>query len=201
MKVIAFDVFGTLFDLGGVPIPELQAYQKHLREFRESGEWKPLSFPESWERLPAFEDSASGLRVLRFNYFVCTCSNAPLGLQAKLFKHAHMSVDAFIPLELGQTFKTNPKAYMMICDVLGVEPKDVLMVTANEHFGDLEASQALGMTPCLIRKYPSLESTWRLFQLLTEARAGAKAERQPKNIAQSEEEYLAIQRLQTWATQ
>lgn len=149
MKVIAFDVFGTVFDLSSACKDDLRAYANHISK----PEWTPLALPKAWENLPPHIDSAQGIEMLRERYCVVTCSNGPLGLLAKMSKNAKISWDAIIPLELNKVFKPNPKAYMTICEVLGVAPEDVTMVTANRHFGDLEASSALGMKSQLIRDY------------------------------------------------
>lgn len=147
IKVIAFDLFGTVFDFAGIPREEIKGYVKQLR----LPTWQPLELPEHWERLPTYPDSVEGINRLRSKFMVVTCSNAPLGLSAKLCKNNGVQFDAIIPLELNRVYKTNPKAYLTICDVLGVLPEEVMMVTANKDFGDLEASAALGMTPKLIR--------------------------------------------------
>ncbi len=147
IKVIAFDVFGTVFNLGGVNTQEVRNYVKHIHQ----EPWKPLTLPKSWETLPAHPDSAEGIRLLRQKYIVVTCSNGPLGLLAKLSKFNGISWDAIIPMELNKVFKPKPEAYMTVCQVLGVSPQEVLMVTANEKFGDIEASQKLGMQAALIR--------------------------------------------------
>ncbi len=147
IKVIAFDVFGTVFDLSSVPKQEKIDYITHIRK----PEWSPLVLPKSWETLPAHPDAAEGIRLLRHDYYVVTCSNGPLGLLAKLSKHNKIEWDAIIPLELNKVFKTNPRAYLTVCEVMGVQSQEVMMVTANKSFGDIEASSALGMTPMLIR--------------------------------------------------
>lgn len=147
MTVIAFDTFGTVFDLSGVDRQDIRDYAHHIRQ----PEWSPLHLPASWEKLPAHPDSREGIERLRQRFMVVTCSNGPLGLLAKLSKHNGISWDAIIPLELNRVFKTNPRAYLTVCEVMGVEPSDVLMVTANKDFGDIEAAHALGMQAQLIR--------------------------------------------------
>lgn len=151
IKVIAFDVFGTVVDMSGVPPHEQRDYGRHLRDYYANRVWKPLSFPKSWETIPAHPDSADGIARLREKFIVVTCSNGPLGFLAKLLKHNKISMDAIIPLEMNHVFKTNPAAYLTVCEVLDVKPEEVAMVTANETFGDLEASGVLGMRPILIR--------------------------------------------------
>lgn len=147
IKVVAFDVFGTVVDFTSVDRQEVRAYVDHIRK----PTWEPLRLPESWEHLPAHPDSAEGIARLRTKFTVVTCSNGPLGLLAKLSKNAGIQWDAVIPLELSRCYKPNPHAYLTVCDVLDVQPADVLMVTANETFGDLEASRSLGMQAQLIR--------------------------------------------------
>jgi len=147
IKVIAFDIFGTIFDLSKVNKQEIREYVRDIRK----PEWTPLSLPKSWETLPAFTDAKEGIDRLKQKYIVVTCSNGPLGLQIKLCKFNSIGFDGHIPLELNKVYKTNPKAYMTVCEVLDVEPEQVMMVTANRDFGDLEESEALGMSPMLIR--------------------------------------------------
>lgn len=154
-SLIAFDVFGTVFDLSGVDRAEIAGYIRHIRE----PHWMPLELPKHWERLPAHPDAAEGIERLRSRYMVVTCSNGPLGLLAKLSKHNRISWDAIIPLELGQVFKPNPAAYLVMCNALDLPPSEVVMVTANRTFGDLEAASALGMQTRLIRDPSSELST------------------------------------------
>ena len=148
IKVIAFDVFGTVFDLSGVERSEIKDYADHIRK----PEWSPLNLPESWKTLPAHPDAAEGISKLRERFMVVTCSNGPVSLLTELSKHNQISWDMIIPIELNKVYKPNHKAYLTICEVMGVHPDEVLMVTANEYFGDLEASKEVGMSSILIRK-------------------------------------------------
>ncbi|WP_417459082.1 hypothetical protein [Kordiimonas sp.] len=164
VKVIAFDVFGTVFDFADVPREEVRDYADQLRR----PEWSPLQLPKSWETMPAHSDSMAGVARLREIATVVTCSNGPLGLQAKMSKRAGIVWDAIIPLELNKVYKTDPRAYMTVCEVLDVAPENVLMVTANEKFGDLEASRALGMQAVLIRGDSEIQTIldlWDIFLL------------------------------------
>lgn len=147
IKIIAFDVFGTVVDLSGVDREEVKAYAHHIRQ----PVWSPLVLPESWEHLPPHPDSVVGLQWLRKKYIVVTCSNAPLGTMAKLSKNAGLQWDAIIPLELNKVYKPNQKAYYTVCQVFNVKPENVLMVTANKDFGDLEGAKSIGMQSVLIR--------------------------------------------------
>lgn len=147
IKVIAFDCFGTVFDMSGVRREELVDYANHIRKPL----WSPLHLPKSWEYMPAHPDASYGLAMLREKFLVVTCSNGPLGLLARLSKNASIEWDAIIPLEMNRVFKPDLLAYLTVCQVLDVDASEVMMVTANKTFGDLEASAKLGMTPQLIR--------------------------------------------------
>lgn len=165
MKVLAFDVFGTIVKLDGVPREEIKAYVDHIRK----PTWTPLELPRSWETLPAFDDVAENILRLRVaGYFCVTCSNAPLGLQAKLMSYNGISFDALIPLEMCKAYKTNPRCYWLVCDVLGVKPEDVTMITGNKTFGDIEASRSIGMNAMLIRQPDGLNGMNDLAKALRE---------------------------------
>lgn len=147
IKVIAFDVFGTLVKLDGVPEEERKAYWNHIHK----PEWSPLELPDSWGKLVAFSEVADAIDRLREDFMVVTLSNGPLGLQARILKNNDISVDAIVPLEIARVFKPNQSAYLAASEILGIPPENFLMVTANEKFGDLEASKSIGMQSQLIR--------------------------------------------------
>jgi HAD superfamily hydrolase (TIGR01493 family) len=152
LKVIAFDVFNTVVQFAHVPLEEKKAYADHIRE--NDGvtyPWKPLRLPESWEHLPAYPDSAEGLACLRERYTVVTLSNGPVGLLAKLSKRNGLAWDLITPLEARQVYKPNTEAYLYLCDVLDVRPDEVMMVTANEKFGDIGSAAKIGMAVRLLR--------------------------------------------------
>lgn len=155
IKVIAFDVFGTVFDLSQVQKNEIKEYIRHIKQ----DEWQPLTLPKSWEDLQAHPDATEGLTRLRSKYMVVTCSNGPLGLLAKMSKNNRIEWDAIIPLELNKVYKTNPAAYMTVCEVLDVKPSEVMMVTSNKDFGDLEVSASLGMKPQLVDRHEGTSPT------------------------------------------
>jgi 2-haloalkanoic acid dehalogenase type II len=147
-KLIAFDLFGTVFDLSGVDRSEVRAYLDHIRKT----EWSPLELPRSWESLPAFPDAMEGLTRLRRIAMVVTMSNAPAITQAQLLENSNgATFDDLFRLERYHVYKPKPRAYMALCVNYEMDPADILMVTANEKFGDLEAARALGMQAQLIR--------------------------------------------------
>ena len=147
IKVIAFDCFGTVFDLSGTPKDEIRDYIRQVRR----PEWAPLDLPESWNDLKAFPDSAEGIAKLRENYIVVTCANGPLGMLARMAKQNGIEFDAVIPLELQKAYKPDPRTYLSVAEIMGVEPGEVLMVTGNEGSPDLIVPKELGMQVQRIR--------------------------------------------------
>lgn len=149
VKVVAFDVFGTVIDMSSVAKDDLRSYARHVRE----EQWEPLFLPSYWTTLPAHPDSADGIRMVREKGYYCvTCSNAPAGFLAKLSRHNGIQWDAIVPLELNRVYKPKPESYLTVCQVMGCNPRDVMMVTANKDFGDIEGSLAVGMTPFLLER-------------------------------------------------
>lgn len=148
VRVVLFDLFGTLVDFSGVPRDELRAYADHIRK----PEWSPFRPPESWATLKAFPDVRAGLSRLYFrDRRPVILSNCPSRMADRIVQRNNLHFNDIIQLAAARVFKPNPRAYQAACDVLDVEPGECLMVTANEHFGDLEQSRALGMQACLIR--------------------------------------------------
>jgi len=149
LKVIAFDVFGTVVDMSGVPREELQAYGDHIRK----PEWSPLVLPESWKKLPAFPDAAAGIEMLRTRFKVVTCANGPAPLLQAIFDHNEIDVDLIVPMERLQVFKPSRQAYLWACAAAGAHPSECMMVTANvPGLGDLDVARSLGMQAQSIRQ-------------------------------------------------
>jgi 2-haloalkanoic acid dehalogenase type II len=152
IRVIAFDCFGTVFDLKTAPRAEVQAYLRHIAEFSYS----PLTLPTSWNNMPAHPDAREGIARLRKKFWVVTLSNGPLRTLMPMSVNAGIDWDAMIPLELVHAFKPKPEAYLTVPLVCGTYPDEVLMVTANERLGtyphgDLEYARNCGMQSVLIR--------------------------------------------------
>ena len=152
MKVIAFDLFGTVFDLSGVDRREIAAYINHISK----PEWSPLELPQSWEDLPPFWDARGGIERLRKKFVVVTCSNAPLGFTTRLLKNADIHFDAITPLEMVKAFKPDARCYLLPGHSQGVYWGDCHMVTGNARLGrnpkgDHQYAAEQGITGHLIR--------------------------------------------------
>lgn len=152
IKLVAFDVFGTLLNMGSVPREELEAYGRHIAQ----PVWAPLRLPDHWIGLPPFPDVWPGLIQLSMVVpTVVTLSNAPLRFQRALWAFNEREgayIDEVVPLEVAQVFKPHQDAYRALLRMFPeYAPDECLMVTANERFGDLEGARSVGMRAMLIR--------------------------------------------------
>lgn len=172
VKLIAFDVFGTLLDMRGVPSWQILCYL----ETCVARPWRPLELPVSWNAIPLFADVEDGLEELSASCRLTTMSNAPMRLQCEALPYA--SLDHF---ELRHAYKPDPSAYLQFLNA--AMPKfglrsamEVVMVTANPTFGrygfgDLEMARMFGMQAKLIRT-PECPDLFALSKWLQEETAG-----------------------------
>lgn len=152
LKLITFDIFGTLVDMSETPRDEIREYLEQCCDPR----WRPLDLPESWANLKAFPDAAEGMRRLGGKYKISTCSNAPYRLALDILCKNSLAFDYITDLEDIRRFKPHPDCYLHACAVAGVEPHEAMMVTANPTFGpypfgDIQIAGAIGMRTRLIR--------------------------------------------------
>lgn len=150
-SVIAFDLFGTVFQADTVPHEEKVSYVKQVRS---EGPWQPLRLPASWRRLIPFSDSKIGIQILRDNAIVCvTLTNLPVDYVVDMSQRAGISWDFIVPLQFGKVYKPNPLCWDMLREAFPyiTDPQRFLMVTGNKNAGDLEAAKAAGMQAQLIR--------------------------------------------------
>ncbi len=159
IRAIFFDVFGTLLDMSSVQATEegraeLRAYGEHLAEFQRTGVYKPLVLPERWKELPVFPDVKEGIARMRIlnNYMVYlyTFSNGPTELTDAALVKGGVNI-ASLKVSAARGFKSVQWIYPWACGTMRCAPSECLMVTANEHFGDLEGARACGMQAQLIR--------------------------------------------------
>ena len=167
LKVIALDLFGTVFDMAGVPRDEIRAYLNQCVD----PVWRPLELPESWKKLEPFPDAREGLSRIGAEYHIATCSNAPFSFQLPLFLDNMLTYSGLVGLEQIERYKPHPACYLHACEYMGVEPHEAMMVTANPTFGpypfgDLEIAGAIGMQTQLIRNPGCPQTIIELAELL-----------------------------------
>lgn len=166
--VIAFDLFGTVFDASAVDPEEARAYVRHVRN--NAIEWLPLLLPPSWSSMPAHADSVEGLKRLRTSgYKVVTCTNWPRYQIEAASNHAGIHWDHMVLLERYRVYKPSLVAYAAIAQELGVRSDQVLMVTANKGAGDDTEPARIGMPSALIRHMgtpATIIDLWRTLEKL-----------------------------------
>jgi HAD superfamily hydrolase (TIGR01493 family) len=150
IKCIAFDCFGTVFDMSGVSREEIKAYVAHVRK----DDFTPFEFPKSWWQLKAHHDSKEGINMLQSSGFLCVAlSNGDCNLIDEISERNGFDFDYLIDLAgRHRVYKPNVDAYRTIEKDLGYKPEETLMVTANPTFGDVEGSAAIGMSSQVIRQ-------------------------------------------------
>ena len=163
IRCIAFDCFGTVFDMSTVPRDEIKAYVDHVRK----NDFSPFRFPQSWWNLKCHPDAADGINKLQQAGFVCvTLSNGSVELLEQVSLNGGIIWHHFVDLMVHGVYKPHQDAYRTIEKDLGFRPSECLMVTANPTFGDLEGAAAIGMKSQVIRHgFP--ETIVELANLLT----------------------------------
>ncbi len=145
-------------------------YQPSMEEVRSGRrEWAPLDvlhreslervlarhglvgLPESdldgltlaWHRLDPWPDAVAGTARLARRYTVGTLSNGNTALLEDLARHGALSWRAILGAETARAYKPLPQAYLRNVELLGLEPKQVMLVAA--HNADLHAAAAAGL--------------------------------------------------------
>lgn len=148
IKCIAFDCFGTVFDMSNVEKEEIKNYVNHVRK----NNFTEFEFPQSWWNLKAHPDSAQGIRTLQSAGFSCIAlSNGSLALLSSISYKNNIYWNHIVDLVSEKVYKPHVDAYKTIEKCFGFKPEQTLMVTANPTFGDIEGSSAIGMKSQVIR--------------------------------------------------
>lgn len=149
VKLVMFDLFGTVIDMEGARYEDLKAYEDHIKN-----PWAPLTLPEEWLELPPYSKNFDFINWnIKYKIPVVTLSNAPASFQIKYLTKWDLSFSSITPLELFERFKPDLFVYQMAAKLYGVPHENCLMVSGNKHFGDIEAAQKLGTQSCLINRH------------------------------------------------
>lgn len=163
ITTIAFDCFGTVFDMSGIPDEEIRDYVRHVK----SGSFEPYHFPPGWHELKAHDDASAGIAMLRSAGFKSvTLSNGSVTLLEGVSRANGIHWDHITDLEAHRAYKPSPEAYLALLDQTGVSPSATMMVTANPGFGDIEGSRSVGMLPQVIRRENAPETIIDLASML-----------------------------------
>ena len=101
-----------------------------------------------WHRLEPWPDAVPGMSRLREQYILASLSNGNVALLVNMAKRAGLPWDCVLSSELARHYKPYPEVYLLAAQLLGLEPRQVMMVAA--HNGDLLAAQAVGMRTAFV---------------------------------------------------
>lgn len=96
-----------------------------------------------WHRLEPWPDSVEGLSRLKKRFIISTLSNGNVALLTNMAKRAGLPWDFIFSAELVRRYKPDPETYLMVPDLLGLRPDQVLMVAA--HPNDLRSARENGL--------------------------------------------------------
>ena len=102
----------------------------------------------AWHRLDPWPDSPPGLGRLKAKFIIGTMSNGNVALMTNMAKYAGLPWDCILGAELAQAYKPDPKTYLTGVELLGLEPRQVMMVAA--HQSDLRAAAAVGLKTAFV---------------------------------------------------
>lgn len=103
-----------------------------------------------WHRLDPWPDSRRGLAALKRRFVLATLSNGNIALLTNMAKYARLPWDCVLSAELAGHYKPDPEAYLTAVRLLGLEPRQVMMVAAHAY--DLHAAAALGLRTALVER-------------------------------------------------
>lgn len=163
VECVAFDLFGTVYDLSKTPKQEIRDYIDHVRKLQ----WSPLTLPHSWLDLKLHPDSTDGIRLIAQKYKVVSCSNAPYEFTRDLLIRSGLDgLMEITDIAANQCYKPHPDAYKAICQQFPFQPEQVLMVTGNAGSPDVDGARAIGMQAVLIRQPGTPQTIVELAELL-----------------------------------
>ncbi len=102
----------------------------------------------AWHRLSPWPDTVTGLTELRKRHILTTLSNGGIGLLTRLARAAGMRFDCILSSELADSYKPDPRVYLLPAAYFDVRPNQVLMVAC--HPGDLEGARRAGLRTAFV---------------------------------------------------
>jgi len=101
-----------------------------------------------WHRLAPWPDVVEGLLRLKRRFIIGTLSNGNIGLLTRMAKNAGLPWDVILGAESARAYKPLPEAYRRNCEVLNLQPAEVMLVAA--HNDDLAAAAAVGLRTAFV---------------------------------------------------
>ena len=102
----------------------------------------------AWHRLDPWPDAPAGMVRLKARFIIAAMSNGNVALMTNLARFAGLPWDCILGAEPARAYKPDPKTYLTGVELLGLQPREAMMVAA--HPGDLQAAAALGLQTALV---------------------------------------------------
>ena len=102
----------------------------------------------AWHRLDPWPDAVAGLQRLKQHYIIGTLSNGNVALIVNMAKFSELPWDVVLGAEIARHYKPQPEAYLRSAEILGLEPKECMLVAA--HNGDLAAAGHCGFQTAFV---------------------------------------------------
>ena len=103
-----------------------------------------------WHRLHPWNDSVNGITRLNARFITATLSNGNVSLLTNMAKFAKLPWSCILSAELFKHYKPDDEVYKGAANILGLEPKEVMMVAA--HKSDLLAAKSNGLVTAYINR-------------------------------------------------
>ena len=104
----------------------------------------------AWHRLDPWPDTLLGLARLKALAVVAPHSNGHVALLLDMARRAGLPWDLILGAETAGAYKPEPRSYLRNAELVGLPPRDVMMVAA--HNGDLHAAAGVGMRTAFVRR-------------------------------------------------
>jgi len=104
----------------------------------------------AWHRLAPWSDAVRGLTRLKRRYCIGTLSNGNVAILVDMARHARLPWDCIISAELFRHYKPDPEVYLGAADLLGLAPREVMLVAAHKY--DLAAARKCGLKTAFVRR-------------------------------------------------
>jgi 2-haloacid dehalogenase len=102
----------------------------------------------AWHRLRPWPDARAGLERLKRRFVIGTLSNGNVALLVNMARHARLPWDCVLSAELFHHYKPDREAYLGTATLLGLEPREVMLVAA--HKDDLRAARDCGLKTAFV---------------------------------------------------
>jgi 2-haloacid dehalogenase len=108
------------------------------------------SLSNAWHFLPAWPDSAEGIRQIKRDFIVGPLSNGTTALLVDMAKSAGLAWDVVLGSDIGGAYKPSPEAYRMPAAFLGLQQGEVMLAAA--HNEDLAGARDAGLATAFIAR-------------------------------------------------